>query len=74
LTTTYEEARREQYAKNDEELTRYEVEVREIHVSTMEVFAEGEDDAIRRVLDGEGEELGLEYAETIEEVTVSKIG
>jgi len=54
-------------------MQRYEVEVREIHVSTMEVFADDESDAIARVLNGEGEEIALEYAETLEEVTVSKL-
>jgi hypothetical protein len=45
----------------------YEVQQYEVHVSTWHVKAESEADAIERVLDGDGDDVGFEYVETLDE-------
>jgi len=47
-------------------MPKYHVLVREVHISTMEVKAEDADSAIRKVKDGAGEELILEYSHTLD--------
>jgi hypothetical protein len=44
---------------------RYNVMIREVHVSHREVSAESEAEAIEKVADGEGEETFLEYSHTM---------
>jgi len=45
---------------------KYHIGVREVHVSTMLVHATSKEDAIRKVKDGEGEEVLLEYSHTLD--------
>ena len=44
----------------------YLVGVREVHVSTMRISATTEEAAISKILEGEGEELMLEYSDTLD--------
>jgi hypothetical protein len=42
----------------------YRVQLNEIHISSWDVEANSEQDAVDRVLDGEGEMINCEYAYT----------
>ena len=42
----------------------YRVQLNEIHISSWDVEADSESDAIRRTLDGEGELIDCEYSYT----------
>lgn len=46
-------------------MKRYNVLIREVHVSHREVSAESEAEAIEKVANGEGEETYLEYSHTM---------
>ena len=45
----------------------YLVQRREIHVSTLRIEADSPEDAAQRVQDGEGDEVTLEYRETVDQ-------
>lgn len=45
---------------------KYLVEVREVHVSTIEVDASTQAEAVERVANGEGEEILCEYSHTLD--------
>lgn len=47
-------------------MAKYIVNVREVHVSMMEIEAESEEEAIKEVARGGGEEVALEYSHTLE--------
>lgn len=49
---------------------KYTVEVREVHVSSMEVEADSPEDAREKFKDGEGEEILCEYSHTLDGYTV----
>ncbi len=57
-------------------MTTYLIGVREVHVSTMKVEAETEDDAIEMIRDAAGEEVMCEYSHTLDSSTwsVEKVG
>ena len=42
----------------------YRVQLNEIHISSWDIEAESEDDAVNRVLGGEGEMIHCEYSYT----------
>ncbi len=42
----------------------YRVQLNEIHISSWDVEAESEDDAVNRILGGEGELIHTEYSHT----------
>ena len=42
----------------------YRVQLNEIHISSWDVEANSEQDAVNRILDGEGEHLHSEYSYT----------
>ena len=42
----------------------YSVKLNEIHISSWDVEADSESDAVNRVLDGEGELIDTEYSHT----------
>ena len=42
----------------------YRVKLNEIHISSWDVEADSESDAVNRVLDGEGELIDTEYSHT----------
>lgn len=42
----------------------YRVQLNEIHISSWDVEANSEQDAVNRILDGEGEHLHCEYSYT----------
>lgn len=50
-------------------MPKFHVAVREVHVSTMEVEADGAKDAILKIKDGDGEEIMCEYSHTLSEDT-----
>jgi hypothetical protein len=42
---------------------KYHVGIRQVHIQTLEVNAESEEDALAKVNDGEGEEIGVYHVE-----------
>lgn len=48
-------------------MPRFEVGLREVHVSTRVVEAETAEEALNLVLGGEGEEVSCEYSHTLDE-------
>lgn len=47
-------------------MPKYTVLVREIHVSHMEIEAENPEEAIDKIANGEGQEVCLEYDDTMD--------
>ncbi len=52
-----------------ENMPKFHVNVREVHVSTREVKAESAEEAIRKVKDQDAEEVVCEYSHTLGEDT-----
>jgi hypothetical protein len=50
-------------------MPKYHVLVREVYVSTVEIIADNEKDAIEKVSQREGEEIDCEYSRTLDEDT-----
>ena len=46
-------------------MPKFQIQVREVHVSTMELEADSKEHAIHLVGEGEGEEVSLEYSNTL---------
>jgi len=46
-------------------MTTYYIGIREVHVSTVEVEADSEEEALNLAADGAGEEVMLEYSHTL---------
>lgn len=51
----------------------YLVGIREVHVSTVEVEADSEEEALEIAAEGESEEVMLEYSHTLSHVSIEKV-
>lgn len=50
-------------------MAKFTVEVREVHISHVQVEAETREEAVANVKGGEGDELNLEYSNTLDKET-----
>ncbi len=51
----------------------FQVQIPELHYCVVEIAANNESDAIKRAIEGDGQEIAIEYSHTIDDDDLFKI-